>query len=601
MHEPEAKQLSSSQLQTWNSSSALEIKDSDDESEGSDQSLEDLANLLTFKSSEEKHRQQSFYQGAPATPVRPSKYQKNNYGLPASPLTIQPKYKFDLSSLLSHAEKDVAAEASSKRVQSIIAGHDQEESSLVTHSGTVMPSNLVHGAILESVVAEAEDGTAHKVARAIRRTEATVEEIRWYFFETHSEAITPERKQFPKNAVQGEWGRELKTSKMRHHTFISGFAADMVILGRSLPDEVFLWLLDEICVETSEQLRSSYINVLNESFKKVKELVTPEVIQKMFQSLGGSVSATTVGEKVKPVQKLADPYPKRDWSQLLSTIKLFGQIGDELTQSSRTHLAVLILRLGIDELIFDNVDILVTMQQTLRRLCRATPDEEWESFVSNFNSSSGVTFANRLQCQEVCSLLFNGVGLASMRKQLVDSICSSIPRTHDLRRRLAMCFFFEDIAYSKDHSHSLTNLHEFLIRLTNPVFQTNSTTDWRETRALIDLLNIAIDDGRSSKVDLSDRDVEHKFNADVDDICIMIKQVMKMVGADAQPLRLAMQSAQDRVVLRLGDAVRTKPKPTEAWFDRPRERGEQTFEAERAGMDSFVRKMGRIGKDKRLK
>lgn len=200
-------------------------------------------------------------------------------------------------------------------------------------------------------------------------------------------------------------------------------------------------------------------------------------------------------------------------------------------------------------------------------------------------------------------MIFNSVELPIMRKQIVESISSNIPRTHDLRRRLAMCFFFDDISYSKDHSYNLTDLDQFIDRLSSPAFQANPKTDWRGVTALIDILDIAIDDGRCSKVDLNDKDVECKFNADVDDICVLVKQILKMVGNDsasaAYLTKITAKNAFELVAQRINDSVRTKPKPREGWFDRPRERGEQTFEAEQAGMDRFVSKMERFGKTKR--
>lgn len=361
----------------------MEIQNSDDEGGDSDSSLEDLASLLASKSSETKSRQSSNNHGrAPSTPVR-AKNQKSKFDFHSSPLTVQPKikYKFDLASLVSHAENDEATEASSKRVKAMLAVQEEEEASIMANNGTLSPAKFAHSELLKSVVAETEDD-AHKVTRALLRTEATVTEKRWYFFDTQFKMAKSERKSFPAGAVSKEWRRELKDSNMRYQTFVSGFAEDMISLGQRLPDEIFLWILDEVCFEPSDPLRSSYLNVLGASSDQVNRLVTADTIQKIFRQIGGSPSAISVTEKIRPVQKLADPYAKGNWAILLSTISLFSKISKRLTQASRTHAMCTLLRLCVDQLILENVLLLVSVQETIIRFCGHTPDDEWESFVS---------------------------------------------------------------------------------------------------------------------------------------------------------------------------------------------------------------------------
>jgi len=365
----------------------MEIKNSDDEGEDSDSSLEDLASLLASKSSETKSRPAHNQTRAPSTPVH-SKRQKSLYDFHSSPLTVLPKYKFDLKSLVSHAEKDEITEASSKRVKAMLAGQEAEELSFADNSDILSPGKVAHSELLKSVVEETEDGGAHRVTRAIMRTEATVTEKRWYFFNTQYEPVRSDKRQFPVSKVPKEWRQELRDPKMRHQTFISGFAEDMVAFGKSLPDEIFLWILDEICFESSNPLRAAYVNVLGESNKQVHELITPDAIQKIFRQIGGSSNATSVTERIKPIQKLANPYSKTDWGVLLSIISLLSKTSRHLAQASRMQAVCTLLRLCIDSVILENVDLLVAAQEAMRRLCRHTPEDEWGSFVRSPRLSS---------------------------------------------------------------------------------------------------------------------------------------------------------------------------------------------------------------------
>ncbi len=354
-----------------------EIPNSDDED--SDSSLEDMMTLFAAKSSETKAR--DINGNRPTTPIRskPKNTMSNNFH--SSPLAVLPKYKFDLDKLVSHAENDEATEASSKRFKAMLAARDHANE-VVTNNGVLSPGKFAHGRLLDSVVAQRDDGDSHKVKRALLRTEATVAEERWYFFNTQSKYVVPDRKPFPTSCVTSGWKSELAEPKMRYQSFISGFAEDMVSFGKSLPDEIFLWILDELCSESSDPLRISYTNVLRESTEQIHRLITPDVTNRMFRRLGSTSSATTVTEKICPVRRLAEPYSNRDWANLLYVVNFFGQIARKLQQEPRTHAVCILLRLSVDQLVLENVDLTDSIQEALGWLCKYIPDEEWESFVS---------------------------------------------------------------------------------------------------------------------------------------------------------------------------------------------------------------------------
>jgi hypothetical protein len=365
-----------------NTSSDRVIQNSDDENDDSDSSLEDLSSLLAAKSSEIRVKQGN-NGTTPSTPVA-ARHQMRTADFHTSPLPVLSKYKFDLKSLVSHAEKDEATEASSKRVKAMLAPKDEDEDGDTTMISTdymAGPTKFVHGALLESVVADREDGGAYKVTRAIMRTEATVTEKRWYFFDTQTKATKPERKPFPKGSVPENWQKELLDPKTRYQTFISGFAEDMVTFGKKFPDELFLWILDEACLEASDPLRTSYLNTVRESKEQIYRLLDPDLVRKIFCAIGGSSNATEISQKVIPVPKLADPYSKRNWARILSVVRFLGQIAKSLQERSRTNIICMLLRMSVDHLVFNNVDLLDSVQDTISRLCRYIPEEDWESCV----------------------------------------------------------------------------------------------------------------------------------------------------------------------------------------------------------------------------
>jgi hypothetical protein len=366
-----------------NTSSDRVIQNSDDEDDDSDSSLEDLSAMLAAKASEVRAKQ-AVNGFTPSTPVA-ARHPTKSANFHVSPLPLLSKYKFDLKSLVSRAEDHEAAEASSKRVKAMMASKDEDgDIAMSDHEAEL--AKFPHGALLGSVVADRDDLEAHKVSRAIMRTEATVTEKRWNFFNTQSNTTKPQRTAFPTKAVPESWKDDLMDPKTRYQTFVSGFAEDMITIGKKLPDEIFLWMLDEACLEASDPLRTSYLRVARECKEQLHRLFYPNLARRIFQSLSGTSIATDIAQKVVPVPQLTGSYHNRDWARLLSIIQFFGHISKSLQQKARTTIISLLLRMSVDHLIFENVDLHDSVQITIRNLCRHTPDDEWETCVSDYLS-----------------------------------------------------------------------------------------------------------------------------------------------------------------------------------------------------------------------
>ncbi|KAI9056143.1 hypothetical protein LZ554_001071 [Drepanopeziza brunnea f. sp. 'monogermtubi'] len=522
-----------------NSFSDRIINDSDDQD--SDSSLEDLSTLLAARRSSSASRPKTSGDRAKTPP----RHQTRTNKFPVSPLTVLPKYKFDLKALIAHKESDDAAEASSKRFKAMLeTKHDED----VAMDGDATAN---HNALLESFVADGEEGHADKVNRALRRTEATVADPRWYFFETQAELGKPKRKPFPVASIPESWKSVLMDPEARHQTFLSGFAEDMVSLGQQLPDELFLWMLDEVSIESNAPLRTSYLNLFRQC---------------------GTARTTSLKEAIRPVQRLADPYPSRDWAKLLSVIKFLGQAAEILNQSSRTYAISMLLRMSVDKMVFENTDIHDSMQQSMARLCYHIPDDIWNA-----------------SCSQICKSLFTTTTEPSLRLQAIGSISSTTPRTHDLRRRLATSFFFNSLSYAKTHSHTLMSLDSVIDRLADPVFDTKPSTKYRDLAALLNLLDIAVDDGQSLSVDLTNKKVEEKYNRDVEELSATINSIMSGIntGGASNISRIEAKSLADNVSKRIAVTLRTKRKPKEYWFDGKKE---EDFEREKKGMAGFLAK-----------
>lgn len=384
------KETSSVQQHPPSASHGRVVNNSDDEDEGSDSELEDLTTIFASRNLEKISTSTRENSTTPRTPNASTHVQMDT-ALHISPLTVLPKHRFDMNALLSHARDNEAAEASSKRVKAMMASKDDTEHNYHATDNYIKMMGLNHGALLESVVADREEGGLHKVTRALQRTEATITEKRWHFFESKVDPPQAFGTPFPSSAATKDWENELANPQIRCQSFLSGFVQDLVRFGKQLPDELFLWILDEACLEMSEPLRTSYFNTLQAASDQLQRLLLPAKLGSLFRRIGATSSAISINQKTEPVTLLASHYLDREWGKLQSLVRFLGLAGELLQNPSRIYVICLLLRMAADRMVLDNVDILVVVQRAINRLCQFTPENLWESCVSSFNYSPGPT------------------------------------------------------------------------------------------------------------------------------------------------------------------------------------------------------------------
>lgn len=356
-----------------NGTSSRVVRSSDSEESGSDDSLPDI-----FKST---NHLPAPNRAVPSTPTA-SRHRSTQIPL-TSPLAIHPKkYKFSIASLVDEAAVDKKSEESSKRVKAMLDQQADKSTNLISGDSNGEPAKL-DGALLESVVSHKEDGGMEKVTRALMRTEATNSDQRWYFFNAEAQQPDSRHQPFPDSAVPANWRRGLLKPAVRKQAFLSGFAEDMIHLGQALPDEIFIWILDEACFESHGVLRTSYLNMLQESTEQIERLLSPDVVNRMLQNLGGTSTATTISEKIRPSIKLPSRY---HWSpaNVGSVILFFTRISHILLPETREHIICMLLRMSADHVVFENVDLLVLLQEAIRRLCQDIHSDRWEISVRIF-------------------------------------------------------------------------------------------------------------------------------------------------------------------------------------------------------------------------
>lgn len=356
------------------------IKSSDDEEDDdSDSSLEDLDVLLAARKPTSSASSTVRPKTPPRQPLRNADFHKS----PLAVLTKKPR--FDMNSLLEHARKDESAEASSKRMKALMSAEEEKKKiAQVVSNGFTAKENLAKSSLLETVVKEKDEGDMAKVTRALMRTEATVTERRFYFFETGRKVAESKVRPFPKGSVSKGWD-DLRTAQSREQSFLSGFVEDLVLLGNQLPDEIVSWILEATCLESSEPLRYSYLNVLRQCPDQLHVLLSPAEIQRMFRLVGASKATTTLSDLIVPTAKLTDPYGGQDWSKVCSLLRLLGVAAPSLAKQSCADSICILLRMTADRVVLENVDLLMVEHKTLSSLLKYIPEQDWEAEVRTYH------------------------------------------------------------------------------------------------------------------------------------------------------------------------------------------------------------------------
>jgi hypothetical protein len=186
--------------------------------------------------------------------------------------------------------------------------------------------------------------------------------------------------------------------------------------------------------------------------------------------------------------------------------------------------------------------------------------------------------------------MFGCVEQPTFRLLVVQVLPSTSPRAHDLRRRLAMCFYFNDISYSARHAHHTMDLNLFIDRLDDEAFNATADTNYRELAALISLLDIAVDDARSVGLALTNRKTESQFDDDIEAFSAAIKDIIRNIGNPGAGFisKIEAKEVLQLVSQRVRDTLRSRPKAMQTIWDVPHAKTGENLDGERDFMIGFL-------------
>ncbi|KAI5925791.1 hypothetical protein F4810DRAFT_658306, partial [Camillea tinctor] len=451
-----------------------EIKGSDDEDGDSDDSLESISAFIGGKT-------------GPAPPQRGSnavvtpRAKRVALAVRKSPLTLKPQ--FDLKSLINHTRQDERTDESAKRADNLIREEDDDENNRnVSDSDDDDQRQLQEDAARRLLLGNEEEAKGDKIVRAMKRT--TVDGTRrWcYFFNLEQPLFKPPRSQFPQRKLKGFGGKPVSDPAQRDQAFIHGFPYMLVTKGRQLPDELFQWILDEVCVEKNAQLRVAYSDLVKLCSEQTHRLVNDMQLYSMLERIGGPRYARE-HTKFESSPELEDPYRDRDWTGLVTFLELLERIAPDLRPANAISAIQLLIRMSLDPVVATTVG--GAHFGAMEALVSALPKSgrQWDT-----------------ACETICSYLYENTDDAVLRVIPIKFLPKTSRQLLDLRRRMAAEALFRRPGLGSKPLDDVLTIEHIRERLDEADLKIRHATDYESLKAVITLLDIVIGDAHFIRV-----------------------------------------------------------------------------------------------------
>ncbi|KAK4170375.1 hypothetical protein QBC43DRAFT_306019 [Cladorrhinum sp. PSN259] len=495
-------------------------------------------------------------------PVSPSKRNTNPLATPrrnrltvdiySSPLTVNAKRpKFNIDTLLKHAEAHEKINESSRLIDEMMKSSSSRDPSPTCEK----KSKSLHESMLE-IMSDPEDKDNHdeagakkeKLLRAVKRIEADVGRRQWYFFRDQSEpnsASIEVRQSFPKAHATGAW-KFLAADEGRSQLFEVGFPYHVQRRRKDLPDEIFLWVLNESAQEKSWKLREGYLKLLGACLDQSGRVMDEETITQLFRNLGASEEALAPVPRPKREYREKRPgYLERDWTPLVTVLRILTCTAAGLSIESLTKGISLVIRLGIDDVVREDPAVSRSYQNLLQSIVQAVPDRSWDDF-----------------CGEVSDSLYSHTPEASLRWNIISSIPVLDPRLVELRRRLSLVFVFSEPQFARvkpEETFSMQSVLQQISESSDFLIDRNNT-DFYELRAMYDMLCVAVADGLKPPPGAGLSAIR-QYDAEVDQTARKLKVMWSSIheGGAAFESRLEAKAQLKDFERKLLHVVRTRP------------------------------------------
>lgn len=293
----------------------------------------------------------------------------------SSPLTIQFKndrHDYDMKALLKDAEQEKATKESYLL--------NQREAAALAEARAAETQADKDAAVL-GVIAQAGGENAHKVLRTMRRGQPGQGAPRYCFFE--GEARPKKSIPAPPKAVaKGPWRLLIQGSvSKREQYLVSGMPYVILQKIGGLPEELFDWMLKDLCITESRLMQIEYAKLLVLCPEFILTRLTSERLEELFALLGAAENQRQEDGALPTSSLSEDPYPGKDWSNMRAFLGLLGEVAESMSAASIKEASLTLLRMAMDKLVLSTMDVLMSYEGAISGLLKALPTPDWSSFV----------------------------------------------------------------------------------------------------------------------------------------------------------------------------------------------------------------------------
>ncbi|KAI1329953.1 hypothetical protein F5Y16DRAFT_61025 [Xylariaceae sp. FL0255] len=461
-----------SSARSFNHKTEIKGSDEDDEDDSdSDDSLGSITEALGIKPRPAAHQRDKSLLSTPQ-----AKRIASSSNIHRSPLTLQPKrHKFDMKALLKHTQEHDRAEASVREADALIAEIDAKTDAGTDDSGLEDDPRRCEEAAQKVLLAGKDDSKVEKLQNAMRRTQDHGAQKHCYFF-TPDEQSTPKnptKNPFPHKKAVGCW-KCLSQAATRRQSFVMRLPRALLRMGNPLPDELLLWMLDEICTEQNAELRTQYIDLASLCEEQTRRLVTDMRLYAMLEKMGGPRYARE-HSKFKSTTEIRPEYLERDWSPLTTFLQLVEELASSLDSASVISAVQLLLRMSLDPVV--------------GTIVREAHMKALKALIANLARSRSRW---NMACEAICAYVYENIDDLELRIVPILTIPSSTSSLIDLRRRMAAESLFYTPGLGGKPVESFLSYEKLCNRLDEVDFQPRHGSDFEQLRVLTMLLDIVI-------------------------------------------------------------------------------------------------------------
>lgn len=477
-------------------------------------------------------------------------------------------YKHSLAEIVKQNKKRAAAEARIAEVETSIKAANEAKEVAIQQQGGRHSGRKIDGGAITANAGEEED--AGRLTEALQRTEALESDDVFHFF-AGPDTFQAERTKFPIQILDSFWSNLLQDEATRSQACLSGFVAEVAAV-HDPPKEVLQWLVNEVIFEPRDELCEAYIEILRSSCARAVSNLTflgpRDGARPFFERVLGS-------ERMLTCQRIRAHLPSAALRRILEVIYQCDWNDKGTNVSSVLEL----LLLNVDESVQRDAELQSLVHEALGASIDAVPEQNWPAVLADIaknliglgtTTSSGPGISPLIGCR------------------LVTSAPAYTPRLHELRRHMAMSWFLGSEEHSKVPLNQLSDL--VLSRLKqSPDFTISEDSDYTLLAARIGVLDVAISGGFSDFAFLpSETQVdavptskakpfakphassagETAFNAQLDVITSQLRLLSSRIrdAGTSHLRRTEAKGAIERLIVRLDNCVRTRPKPKKSVF-----------------------------------